>query len=235
MTVTMQNRLMSIVLPIYNQADHVTPLVDGYVRATADLPFRREFLLVVNGCRDHSLELCRGLATRHTCVRVLCTERAGWGAAVKYGLREAQGEILCYTNSARTTSDDLTLLLLYGSIHPNTVVKANRRLRENWQRRLGSLLFNLECRTLFDLAHWDVNGTPKVFPRSFERLLALSRDDDLIDAEFSLVCRRENYRMIEIPIFSERRRGGRSTTTLRSAVRLYQGAYELWRNVPEAA
>ena len=45
-------------------------------------------------------------------------------------------------------------------------MKANRKIRDNWRRRLGSLLYNLECRALFDLANWDINGTPKVFPRA---------------------------------------------------------------------
>ncbi len=35
--------------------------------------------------------------------------------------------------------------------------------------------------------------------------------------------------MVEVPIFSHRRHGGDSTTTLRSALRMYLGAIELWR------
>jgi hypothetical protein len=120
-------------------------------------------------------------------------------------------------------------MLLYALAYPNVVVKANRKIREGTRRRLGSLLYNIECRWLFDLANWDVNGTPKVFPRSFEQLLTLRRDDDLIDAEFSAICRREGYPMIEVPVFSTRRHGGKSTTNLGSAVKMYWGAYLLWR------
>jgi hypothetical protein len=148
---------------------------------------------------------------------------------VRLGLGAARGDLLCYTNSARTTAEDLLLFVLYARSHPDVVLKANRKIRERWTRRLGSLVYNLECRVLFDLSNWDVNGTPKIFPRTFGRLLALSRDDDLIDAEFSMICRREGYPMLEVPIFSSRRHGGRSTTTLRSAVRMYWGAYRLWR------
>jgi hypothetical protein len=119
--------------------------------------------------------------------------------------------------------------LLYAIAHPEVVIKANRKIRDNWKRRLGGLLYNLECRTLFDLTTWDVNGTPKVFPRAFEALRALTRDDDLIDAEFNLVCRREGYPLLEVPIFSRGRHGGKSTTTSFSAVKMYWGAYKLWR------
>jgi hypothetical protein len=111
------------------------------------------------------------------------------------------------------------------------VIKANRKMRESFRRRLGSLLYNLECRAFFDLPTWDVNGTPKVFPRSFDKLLQLTCDNDLIDAEFNAICRREEYPVLEVPILVTKRHGGKSTTNYLSAVKLYWGAYELWRSM----
>jgi hypothetical protein len=120
-------------------------------------------------------------------------------------------------------------MVLYAAAFPDTVVKANRKIRESARRRLGSLLYNLECRMLFDLAFWDINGTPKIFPRGFEQLLSLKREDDLIDLEFVATCRRVGYPMIEVPILSARRHGGRSTTGYGTAIRLYIGAWRLRR------
>jgi hypothetical protein len=184
---------------------------------------------VPNGCTDKSIDICTALATQHSDVRVASTTGCGWGHAVRAGLAAARGDILCYTNSARTSPQDLVLLLLYAEVYPSVVVKANRKIRESTRRRLGSLLYNLECRWLFDLSYWDINGTPKVFPREFAKLLSLTLNDDLIDAEFNVMCRRENYPVIEVPVFSSRRHGGKSTTNLRSAFRMYWGAYKLWR------
>lgn len=82
---------------------------------------------------------------------------------------------------------------------------------------------------LFDLAFWDINGTPKIFPRGFGQLLSLKREDDLIDLEFVVTCRRVGYPMIEVPILSARRHGGRSTTGYGTAIRLYIGAWRLRR------
>jgi glycosyltransferase involved in cell wall biosynthesis len=229
MTGSQPPALISIILPVHNQADHLQAIVDEYEEALGRLQQPHELLLVENGSRDGSLALCEVLERQYPAVRALHSERGGWGRAVRLGLKEARGDLICYTNSARTTPQDLLLMLLYATAYPNVVVKANRKIREGARRRLGSLLYNIECRWLFDLANWDINGTPKVFPRAFGRLLALSRDDDLIDAEFSVICRREGYPMIEVPIFSTRRHGGTSTTNLRSAVKMYWGAYQLWR------
>jgi glycosyltransferase involved in cell wall biosynthesis len=221
--------LTSVVLPVRDQAGHIAEVVTEYIAALERSGMRWEIILVPNACRDESAAICARLAAEHAGVRSIVSELGGWGRAVRCGLREASGDLLSYTNSARTTAEELLLLLLYARTFPGVVVKANRKIREHWTRRLGSLAYNLECRALFDLSSWDVNGTPKVFPRAFQKLLALTRDDDLIDAEFSWICRRESYPMIEVPIFSTRRHGGRSTTNLRSAVRMYVGAYRLWR------
>lgn len=217
-------------MPIQNQADHLEDVVEGYLRELDRLEEDSELVLVPNACRDRSPEICRGLAESHEAVKVVELAEGGWGRAVRAGLGAAAGERLCYTNSARTQPAMLKLMLVYGAANPNVVLKANRTMRDSFQRRLGSLLFNLECRALFDLPTMDVNGTPKVFPRTFDKLLELKRNDDLIDVEFLLTCRREKYPLIEVPILATTRPRVGSTTSYRSAARLYLGAWRMKRD-----
>ncbi len=42
------------------------------------------------------------------------------------------------------------------------------------------------------------------------------------------MCRREGYPIVEVPVISTRRFGGRSTTNLATALRLYGGAFRMW-------
>jgi glycosyltransferase involved in cell wall biosynthesis len=219
--------LVSVVVPIWKQADQIDEVVTDYCDSLATLGWHHELLLVVNGSPDRSLEVCQRAAEQRPGVRVLATPAAGWGVAVKAGLRAATGDLLCYTNSARTRGNDLARLIDYAIGNPGTVVKATRRMRDGVLRRAGSLLFNAECRLLFDLSVWDINATPKVFPRALSHLLNIQADDDLFDAEFMLTCRQAGYPMLEVPIEFTGRRGGRSSTTMRSAVRLYWGALRL--------
>lgn len=232
----MNSALASIVLPVYNQETHIKQVLEEYVTALQRLHIRYELLPVINGPRrDRSLEVCQELQTKFRCIRPLCIDAGGWGRAVRFGLSEARGDLLCYTNSARTTARDLLLALVYGSVHDDAVIKANRKIRSSAGRRMGSLLYNLECRALFDLPYWDVNGTPKVFPRKLSRLLELTRDDDLIDLEFNIICRQADYPVIEIPIFSSKRHSGKSTTSLASAFRMYLGAWQMHRDLRQNA
>lgn len=219
---------VSVILPFHNQADHLEDLVCALDSAMGKVQGNYELILVPNGSTDNTESICRQLAETVQSVRSVSSDRGGWGAAVRTGLQAAAGRHVCYTNSARTSPQDLTLLVLYATAYPDVVVKANRKVRESFRRRLGSLIYNLECRSLFDLSYWDINGTPKVFPRSFHKLFDLERNDDLIDLEFNVVCRREGYPVIEVPIFSTERHGGKSTTSYRSALRMYVGAYKMW-------
>jgi glycosyltransferase involved in cell wall biosynthesis len=220
---------VSVVLPVHNQADHVGSLLDGYREALMRGEGEWEIVVVPNASTDQTAAVCRAMAAEDERVTVVELAEGGWGRAVKAGLGAAKGELLCYTNSARTQPEMLTLLLLYARAYPGTVVKANRRIRDSLRRRLGSLIYNLESRALFDLATWDINGTPKVFPRSFDHLLTLRSDDDLIDLEFLAVCRRHDYPVIEVPLLQTVRHGGRSTTNYASALRMYLGALRLRR------
>jgi glycosyltransferase involved in cell wall biosynthesis len=221
--------LVSLVLPVHNQGEHIRSIVEGYIDGLEVLPIRHEIILVVNGSNDDSQAVCDALAAEFEGVRAIALDKRGWGRSVRTGLSAARGDLLCFTNSARTTREILMLMLAYALAYPEVALKANRRIRESRRRRLGSLIYNLECRALFDLSVWDINGTPKIFPRAFDKLLALTRDDDLLDCEFNVVCRANDYPMIEVPILATERHGGRSTTNYSSAIRMYTGAYAMWR------
>ena len=220
---------VSIILPVYNQEDHIGKIMEEYEEVLQRMPVDYEVVLVTNACRDRSAEICKEMGERNPRVKAVDIKEGGWGRAVRRGMKEATGELICYTNSARTSAEILSLTLLYAVSYPEVVVKANRKIRDSLRRRLGSLLYNLECRALFDLPTWDINGTPKIFPRSFTKLMELERDDDLIDAEFNMICRRENYPIIEVPVLSTRRHSGKSTTNYNSAVKMYLGVYEMWK------
>ncbi len=227
--------LVSIILPIYNQAKHIERVTTEYRELLKRFQIRYEFILVTNGCHDQSENICQNLSIKFDEIHWASCERRGWGRAIKLGLQQARGNILCYTNSARTSAEILALFLFYSKMYPTVVIKANRKIRDNCIRRIGSLLYNLEARLFFDLAYWDINGTPKVFPRKFDRLLDLTRDDDLIDLEFNIICRKEDYPMLEIPIFSKLDREGKSTTNLLSAMKMYLGAFSFWRKLGDTS
>ena len=175
--------------------------------------------------RRFAISLARSIGQVHA----INTPLPGWGRAVKLGLQEAKGSIVGYTNSARTSPDQLATLVLHSLVHRDQC----RQGQPPWPRGIAKswvvALYNWESRLLFQFAWSDINGTPKFFPREFKMLFNLSCDDDLIDLEFLRVCHDQGYPVLEVPILAGARHGGESTTRIGTALRLYRGAYCMWR------
>src|ERR1041385_8442103 len=103
----MSVQLASVVLPVYNQADHIASVLEEYITSLKRLDFESELLPVINGkLRDNSLAVCQSLEKKYPVIRTFAIEAGGWGRAVRYGLQNTRGDLICYTNSARTTGKD---------------------------------------------------------------------------------------------------------------------------------
>jgi glycosyltransferase involved in cell wall biosynthesis len=226
---------LSIVLPAYRDARQVREVVPQMAAEIQKLGTSFEIIIVVNGPRDGTDEAADEVHRADPRVRVLRADDAGWGRAVRTGLQAANGELLAYTNLARTPPHVLRTALALALDCRGYVVKAHRRVRDSALRRGGSLIYNLECRTLFDLSVFDVNGTPKVFPAEFTDLRDIRRDDDLIDVEFLAICTAREYQIVEFSVPALPRYSGTSTTKLRSAWRMYTGALALRRELAARA
>jgi hypothetical protein len=216
---------LSLVLPVYNQADHIVDVVERMAAVFRGRPW--EIILVPNACHDESPQLCRRLARRHRGVRSIENPLGGWGLSVRVGLQAARGRFIGYTNSART--DPATVPELFNLIRkcPEVLAKVRRTHRGHPLREFGSTLYNLECRLLFGTRSGDVNGTPKIFSKESYRRMHLTSDGDLLDAEVLAWCRRLGIPLLEMPLAGWGRHGGKSTTSFRSAARMYLGVLKL--------
>ena len=159
--------LVSLVLPCRNQADHIGELLPRYLEALATFRVPFELVVVPNASADATALVVTEFASREPRIRVVENPEGGWGRSVRAGLDAARGEVLAYTNTARTDPAVLpTFLRRYHDRGP-CVVKARREARRP-VRSLGSTLYNLEARACFGLRCFDVNGTPQGL---FERFL----------------------------------------------------------------
>jgi glycosyltransferase involved in cell wall biosynthesis len=187
-----------------------------------------EVLFVVNGSKDDSFAKATQLVAGNPNVKVHNLEHGGWGRAVKYGIQQASGELICYTNSARTTIEDILLILTYALANDKVVLKTTRVIRESFVRRIGSIIYNYENRKLLGTPLWDVNGTPKVFAAQFIKGMDIISEGDLIDAEIMARIYRKGIKIVEVLIVSTNRvGGGKSTTSFKSAWKMYTGLLNL--------
>lgn len=220
----------SIILPLYKQINHAQRIYDTYCEHLDRFRHSWELIFVINGPDDGTKEKLEA-SNKRSNIRIEVLKKGGWGLAVKHGLAVSHGKYLCYTNTARTDINDLILILKYALVNDDNVVKATRIIREKISRKIGSTLYNLECRLLFKVPVWDVNGTPKVLPRRVYQKLRITSEDDLIDAEIMALCVKHRVRIIEIPVIATKRLSGKSTTNYLSAFKMYCGLLKLKRKL----
>jgi glycosyltransferase involved in cell wall biosynthesis len=223
---TADQPLVSVVLPVMNQAEHIAHVLGLFAAALDRAQIRYEIIPVVNASADNSMAECLRAAASNPAIRPFEEAGGGFGLAIRRGLRESVGDVLCYANSARTSADDLSTSIAFALRNPEYVIKAVRLSYDSVFRRAGSIGFNLLCRSLFNLHCWDMNGTPKVFSRRFDRLMHLTQDDSMIDTEFNAICQLYDYPLLELTLTVTPRHSGKSSTNIRTAIKLYSGAFQ---------
>jgi glycosyltransferase involved in cell wall biosynthesis len=215
------------VLPCQDQEDHIERVLLAYPPVLADAGLSFEIVVVPNGCRDRTPAIVHRLAEVDTRIRVEELSRSGWGHAVLTGFGVARGSLLAYANSARTDPAWIPRLVDLHDRSAPCLAKVRRHDRGAPLREAGSRLYSLEARLLFGVQARDINGTPKLFARALWERLRPSRRDDLLDLEIMAKVTRDRVPLVELATTGFERHGGRSTTTLATAVRLYLGALRL--------
>src|SRR5574340_616371 len=92
---SMTQRLLSVVVPIYNEEGLLDELYGRLTAAVVPLAqrYRCEFVFVDDGSADRSLEILRGFAERDARVRVLSFSRNfGHQIAITAGIDDARGD-----------------------------------------------------------------------------------------------------------------------------------------------
>lgn len=107
----MESRI-SIIVPVYNAAS----TLERCVRALMGQTYRNiEIILVNDGSKDNSLELCRAFAAEDERIRVIDKPNGGVSSARNAGLDAATGEFIMFCDSDDWTEPDWCeqMLMLY--------------------------------------------------------------------------------------------------------------------------
>src|SRR5438874_8428135 len=86
--------MISIVIPVYNEARIVQDAAAELCRKLDDLRWEYELILAENGSRDGTLQLLEELPAALPRVRWLHEEKPNYGRALKRGILEARGEVV---------------------------------------------------------------------------------------------------------------------------------------------
>jgi len=134
--------LISIVIPVYNGARTVRPLVERLIEVLAAT--RLQIVLVDDGSRDTSDEVCRGLSARHAGVVTYVRLGRNFGEhnAVMAGLWHARGDYaVIMDDDFQNPPEEVARLIEHASRHGYDVVYTHSPVKHHhWLRNLGSRL-----------------------------------------------------------------------------------------------
>jgi len=88
--------LISVIVPVYNAEENLNRCINSILNQTL-IDF--ELLLVNDGSKDSSADICDTLAKTDTRVRVLHKENGGASSARNLGIEKSNGEYICFVDS----------------------------------------------------------------------------------------------------------------------------------------
>ena len=200
-------------LPAYNEADNIERQVRSVDAVLADLAFDEwEILVVDDGSRDRTAEICSGLAADLSHLRLLRHEaNRGYAQALRTGFEAATMPLVFYTD-ADNQFDVRELKNLLAAIDDYDIVCGFRIYRfDPFTRLVLSWGYNLLVRILFRIRVRDVDCAFKLFRREVFDRIHIESKKFFVDTEILAKASKLGMKMTEVGVRHYPRTAGEST------------------------
>jgi glycosyltransferase involved in cell wall biosynthesis len=193
---------LSIVLPCYNEAENLPPLLARYAQVWVDLP--AELILVDNGSTDHTEAVLRRELPNYPFARTVKVEKnRGYGHGIMTGLRAARGEYLAFSHADQQCKPDDVFAAyhkLLAAPNPVKTLVKGARAQRSFQSELVTTGMAVLASTVLATPLWDINAQPKVFHRSHRDRLRYPPDGFPLDLYVLYQARRAGVKILTVPV-----------------------------------
>jgi dolichol-phosphate mannosyltransferase len=220
----LNNPTLSVVIPVYNEAENVAPLVEKLRLALAGWPGEVEFLFVDDGSTDRTLALLQTLQKTDARIRIAHFRRNhGQTAALAAGFRLARGASVA-TIDGDLQNDPAEIPRLAAMLADwDCVCGVRARRQDSWWKRISSRIGNgfRNWATGDDIV--DTGCTLKAFRR--EALAALDLYQGM-HRFLPTLLRMRGFRVTQVPVSHHPRLHGQ--TKYGTWGRLTKGLADVW-------
>lgn len=131
--------LISVIVPVYNVEKYLSRCIDSILAQTfTDF----ELLLIDDGSKDKSGEICDEYALKDNRIRVFHKENGGVSSARNIGLDNAMGEWICFCDSDDYVRSDY--LLTFMNLDMTTDLLSQGFYSENWMNSIPKTITQKE-------------------------------------------------------------------------------------------
>lgn len=200
--------LISIVVPVYNEARTVAAVIQRLI--AIDLPAPREILVINDGSTDGTREVLDQVAERPELRIIHAPKNAGKGSAIRIGFAQASGTVVCIQDA------DLELdpAQIAGLVQPildgrTRVVYGSRFLAGRpdapWLSIFANQVLTAATNLLFGGRLTDMETCYKVMAADIAKSLNLESNRFDIEPEITAKLLRSGHSILELPIRFEPR------------------------------
>jgi len=207
---------LSVIIPVYNEEENVTPLTTELMEVLNKLKKSFEVIFVDDGSTDRSLTILKELQIKFRDIRIIkfrrnCGQTAGFDA----GIRAARGEVIV-TMDADLQNDPHDIPKLLEKIGDYDAVCGWRQKRnDNFIRRISSRIANGVRNKLSGESIRDVGCSLKAFRSVYAKKMKLFTG---MHRFFPTLIKMEGGRVTEVPVNHRQRKYGTPKYNIRNRI-----------------
>ena len=201
--------LLSIIVPVYNEAGTVAAVIDRLL--TIDLPVPREIVVVNDGSTDGTREVLDGIAQRPGLLEIVhATRNGGKGSAIRTGFARARGTVMAIQDADLELDPAQLAVLVQPILEGRTrVVYGSRFLGGRPPAPLMSVLANQALTAATNLLYGaritDMETCYKIMSGEVARSLRLEANRFDIEPEITAKLLKRGHTILELPVKFEPR------------------------------
>lgn len=205
---------ISVVLPAFNEAQNLAPTVNDAIETLDCLNIDYEIVIVDDGSKDGTSEVCRALAARFNRIRIVRHPRnRGYGAALRSGFEATRCDLVFVTDADRQFHFDQVPEFMTLLENIDMVIGYREDRQDPWYRRFNSRIGHWFVRRVLGVPVRDANCAYKLVRRDLLRELSLEAEGAMISTELLANGIRAGWNFREVPVRHYPRTRGKPTGT----------------------
>ena len=203
---------LSVVFPAFNEAANIRAVVEDAYRTLPELTPIFEIIVVNDGSKDRTGEICDRLVEELSNVRVVHHPRnRGYGAALKSGIKLARYDLIFFTDSDRQFDLKEVATLLEQTDAYDIVAGYRARRQDPPHRLLFAWGWNILVRLVLGIRIRDIDCAFKAFNRHVFESIQIQSVGAMVNTEIFAQASRFGMTVKQVPVSHFPRRHGKPT------------------------
>ena len=227
---------LSVILPAFNEEGNIRTVVEGAYRNVPKFAPIFEIIVVNDGSKDRTGEICDRLAKEFSSARVVHHVRnRGYGAALKSGIERARHDLIFFTDADGQFDLKEVAALLEQTDAYDIVAGYRARRQDPPHRLLFAWGWNVLVRLVLGIRIRDIDCAFKVFNRCVFDRIQIQCVGAMVNTEIFAQAARFGMTVKEVRVNHFPRRHGKSTggnlAVIRKAFRELIRMRRMWHKI----